>query len=670
MSIFTSTFSLAQRPASGPSPATPGEEKVYLLGADSMTVMKMADGSEVRRVVNKVVFRHKGALMYCNLAIHNVASNAIEAYGNVRIVQGDTITVTGDTLFYYGNTRLAKVMGKVVNLKDRKRTVTSTRIEYDMATGVAFYPNKGKIIDAENTLTSNIGYYDTRTKISTYYKDVKLVNKKYTMTTDTLIYNSLTKIADFRSPTKVVSKDGTVVAKNGSYNTETGESRFRTRTTIDNPDYTLTGDSLTFDNLNKKGFAKGKVEIVSKNDDTILNGDFGIYNGKSGLSKVWGHALVRSVISKDTLFMTADTLYSIDIRPAGEDSLSQNREIASNSALTDSLGPIHLLEKVTLAATDLSAEAFTVKVEAAADSLTKKLWAAGFKPSKRNPVAPAPVVASNTPPVSPTPSVSAPKLNADSLAKITLVSAQPVSIPKAKSVPDTSNSKKPRKLIGYKNVILYKKDLQSRCDSLIYNSLDSNITFLKKPIIWSSKYQMEADSIVAQLVQQKLRTMYLKAKSFVISQDTLFNFNQVKGRRITAYFDDSTRLQRVFVEGNGESIYYAANEANKPMGMNRVECAKMTLNFRRNQVQRIQFVGQPDGRFIPPQRIKAEDKELDGFNWRIKEKPTKLEILTKADFKPTPTKIVKPPDIQETKPAKKVVKDILKSKGKSNKKKL
>lgn len=651
MSVFMSLFTYAQRPSTGSSLGTPGEEKVYLLGADSMTVMKMTDGSEVRRVVNKVVFRHKGALMYCNLAIHNVASNAIEAYGNVKIVQGDTITVTGDTLFYYGNTRLAKVMGKVVTLKDRKRTLTSTRIEYDMATGVAFYPNKGKIVDTENTLTSNIGYYDTRTKVSTYYRNVKLVNKKYTLTTDTLVYNSLTRLADFRSPTKVVSKDGTVIAKNGSYNTETGESLFRTRTTIDNPDYTLTGDSLSFDNLNKKGFAKGNVEIVSKNDDTILNGDFGQYNGKSGISKVWGHALTRSVISKDTLFMTADTLYSIDIFPEGSDSLNAGAFVSDSTAkaILDSLDIITL-------SVDTQLSHFSERVKAAADALSAKLTPTkAMRPAAEPKVAATPKGETQPKAILPVEPAPKPKRN--------LAATQ-------KAGSDTSNAQKPRKLIGYKNVLLYKKDLQSRCDSLIYNSLDSNITFLKKPIIWSSKYQLEADSIVAQLVNQKLRTMYLIAKSFVISQDTLLNFNQVKGRRITAHFDDSTRLERVFVEGNGESIYYAANEANKPMGMNRVECARMTLNFRQNQVQRIQFVGQPDGRFIPPRRIKGEDKELDGFNWRIKEKPTKSEILAKANLKPIETKIVKPPVKPESKPNKKPVSEVLRSGVKSNKKKL
>jgi lipopolysaccharide export system protein LptA len=529
----------AQRPAASYSSAVPAvapsDDKVFLIYSDSLLFSRLPDGSEVQRAMGNVRFKHKGTILHCNLAVQNLMTNVIEAYGKVKLVQGDTLTITGDTLFYYGNTRFARVTGKTVILKDQKRTLTTNRIDYDMNTGIAYYPNRGKTIDAENTLSSKQGYYDTRSKFFTYYNDVKLVNKKYTITTDTLFYNSLTKIADFKSLTKVVSKDGTLIAKNGSYNTETGASVFRTRTTIDNPDYTLTGDSITFDNQTKKGFAKGKVELVAKTDDTILNGDFGIYDGKEGKSKVWGHALTRNIADKDTMFMTADTLYSIEIK--------------TDSIKTDSIAKI----KTPLTTTNANA--------------------------------------------------------------------------------DTTDKQKPRKLIGNKNVLIYRKDLQAKCDSLIYNTQDSTITFVKKPILWANKYQLEADSIVMQMANQKIKRAFLKAKAFAIAQDSLLNFNQVKGRQITAYFDDSTRLERVFVEGNGESVYFAVAEAGKAMGMNRVECSKMTLNFRKNIVKKILFVGQPDGKFYPPHEIKVEQKSLEGFNWRIEDQPTKNQILTRTNWK-------------------------------------
>lgn len=526
--LFISLTAQAQQIPSTVPITIANDDKVFLIKSDSVQLLTMPNGSETRRVVGNVVFKHKGTTMYCNVAIQNVLSNAIEAYGNVRMVQGDSITTTGDTLLYYGNTRTAKVSGKTVTLKDKKRTLTTDKLEYDMVSGVAYYPNRGKTVDAENTLTSRQGYYNTQTKAYTYYHDVKLVNKKYTLTTDTLFYNSLTKIADFQSLTKLVSKEGnTVVAKKGSYNTETGESVFKTRTTIDNPDYTLTGDALTFDNLTKKGAAQGHVELVSKSEKTILNGDFGTYNGKAGYSKVWGHALTRSISKNDTLFMTADTLYSIEIQ---------------------------------------------------ADTLKKD--------------------STNTP-------------------------------RKLKAPSKDDEKQKPKKLIGRKNVLIYRQDLQAKCDSVIYNTLDSTIIFLKKPIIWANKYQLEADTIVAQTVQNKLKTMYLKVKSFVIAQDSLSNFNQIKGRQITAYFDDSTRLNKVYVEGNGESIYFLLNEKATNMGMNRVQSSKMTLFFQKNQVKKIKFIGQPDGKLMPPKKIEIDQKQLDGFNWRTKDKPTKGAVVGK-----------------------------------------
>lgn len=490
----------------------PTEMVELLPGADSLT-MTTENGVEIRRVINNVRFKHKGSILYCNLAIQNVSSNLIEAYGSVKIVQGDTLTITGDTLLYYGNTRLAIVSGRKAVLKDKKRTLTSKRLEYDMANGLAYYRLPGRTVDEENILTSKEGIYNTQTKVFDYYKDVKLVNKKYTLKTDTLIYNSITKWSYFNGPTKIVNQDGTLLAKKGQYNTESGESRFSTRTTIDNKDYTLTGDSLVYDDQKKIGFAKGRVEIFAKEDKTLLLGDEGVYRGEEGFSKVYGHALVKSLVSEDTLYIRADTLYSI------ENKLDSTR-----------------------------------------------------------------------------------------------------------------------RLVGDKRVFIYKTDFQGRCDSVTYNTVDSTILFFKKPILWGENYQMEADSISSFLVNNRVNRMLLRGNSFVISEDTLVKqFNQVKGRTINAFMTPKGNLKQVLVDGNGQSAYYAIDEEEKLIGLNRVECGKMNLQFANSRVYRIAFIGNPDGSLIPPQNIKPAERQLEGFNWRAQEKPTlpqttwKLEENTKKD---------------------------------------
>ncbi len=560
-SLLVSADSLAQvgSPSSG-RPPMPGAtvEKVELLpGSDSLVGMNVP-GQVVRKIYNNVRFRQKGVLMYCDLAIQNATTNVIEAYGNVQIIQGDTITVRGDTMFYYGNTRQANLRGHV-SLRDRKMTLTTAQLDYDMLSGIAHYPTPGRIIDKENVLTSREGYYNTRTKLFTFSQNVRLVNPKGTLTADSLLYNSLTRLAIFQGPTRITNKDGVLTAIEGQYNTTSGISNFQRRATVETPKYRLTGDSLYYDNLSELGIAKGNVIMVAKDRKAVITGDHVRYNGKAGISRVTGHAVAKSLANettKDTLYLRADTLFSFD-------------------------------NKLT-----------------------------------------------NT-----------------------------------------------RRLLGQKNVFLYKSDLQSKCDSLIYDMIDSTIYFFKKPIVWSqNKYQMEADSMRAVLKNNRIHTLFLKTKSFVISLDTLKNYNQIKGRTVTAYFatkivsttvtdpdaqgsatgktlhstsavatntqpkrvltnksgapvsttvlaQEQTVLDRVLVEGNGQSIYYAVDEKNKLIGLNHVESSRMHIEFSDNKVGRIRFYGHPDSQLIPPKELTEDAQQLDGFRWREAEKPTKRQVL-------------------------------------------
>ncbi len=545
-----------------------GTELVQLIHADSLIGLN-TPGVSIKRVINNVKFSHKGALLYCDLAIQNSSSNVIEAYGHVRIVQGDTVTVQGDTMYYYGNTRNATVLNRVI-LRDRKMTLTTARLDYDMANGLAHYPTKGRIVDKENVLTSEEGYYSTRTKEFTFIRNVRLVNPQTTLIADSLLYNSATKIATFQGPTKIINKDGTLQARDGTYNTTTRVSNFRQRATAFTDKYTLTSDTLNFDNVTELGIAKGNVVMVAKEDKTTITGNQGRYNGKLGITRVTGNAIVRSVTGKDTLYMRADTLFSYD-------------------------------------------------------------------------------------------------------------------------TPSGSKVKTPRKMVGQKNVLVYKADMQSRCDSLVYTAADSSFYFYKKPIVWSQNYQMEADTITARLKNNKINTLLLRSRSFVVSQDTMKFFNQIKGRAVTAYFksvldtlkpkvvrlvrrtktpagasvkpagkaggkstpptvttalagpgtggkppkvEEKTQLDKVVVEGNGQSIYFVVDDKNVFTGMNRVDCSKMTIEFTKSRVGNIRFYGHPDGTLTPPKQLTDDKKTLDGFRWRVNEKPSRDNVLGLTPYAP------------------------------------
>jgi lipopolysaccharide export system protein LptA len=91
-------------------------------------------------------------------------------------------------------------------------------------------------------------------------------------------------------------------------------------------------------------------------------------------------------------------------------------------------------------------------------------------------------------------------------------------------------------MFAYNHVKIFKSDLQGKCDSLVYNYTDSTIYFYRDPVLWNERSQLTADTINIQLANNKINRMYLRTNSFVISQDTLLQYNQVKGRQMTAFF--------------------------------------------------------------------------------------------------------------------------------------
>ncbi|MDW8297109.1 MAG: OstA-like protein, partial [Raineya sp.] len=116
-------------------------------------------------------------------------------------------------------------------------------------------------------------------------------------------------------------------------------------------------------------------------------------------------------------------------------------------------------------------------------------------------------------------------------------------------------AQEPKMLFAYRNVKIYKSNLQGLCDSLTYNLKDSIIHFYRMPILWSKKNQIFADSLYILTKNNKPDKLIMRHNAFIISKDSAGNFNQIKGKFIDALFKDS-KMDKVFVRGNSEAIYY------------------------------------------------------------------------------------------------------------------
>ena len=109
-----------------------------------------------------------------------------------------------------------------------------------------------------------------------------------------------------------------------------------------------------------------------------------------------------------------------------------------------------------------------------------------------------------------------------------------------------SKDPKLKRLLAYNNVKIYKSDMQGIADSVAYVSADSMLNFYVNPVLWNAENQMTADTINILLRKKTVDKIIMINNSFVASQDSLLNFNQIKGREMVATFQ-SKKIHHVDV---------------------------------------------------------------------------------------------------------------------------
>ena len=89
----------------------------------------------------------------------------------------------------------------------------------------------------------------------------------------------------------------------------------------------------------------------------------------------------------------------------------------------------------------------------------------------------------------------------------------------------------------------------------------------------------------------------------------------------------NNKIKKVFVDGNGQSIFIARNEKNEKIGVNYIESSSLSLNFMDNDLYEITYNITPESITKPYSKIDESKKYLDGFNWRAPERPQKKEDI-------------------------------------------
>ena len=285
----------------------PVKSKVYLLHSDVLKKSKDNPDPNAQILVGDVVFRHDSIYMYCDSACFYEKTNSLEAFNNVRMVQGDTLSLYGDYLFYDGNTQLAQVRNNV-RMENRTTTLTTDSLNYDRIANLGYFFDGGTLSDEENVLTSDWGEYSPTTKMSVFNYEVQLVNPQFTLTSDTLRYNTATKIASIVGPSDIHSDENHIYSELGFYNTTLGQAELLNRSVLSNNGKKLTGDSLYYDRNQGYGEAFNDVVFVDTINKNMLTGNYCYYNQLTSYAFATDEAVATDFSQGDSLFIHADTL--------------------------------------------------------------------------------------------------------------------------------------------------------------------------------------------------------------------------------------------------------------------------------------------------------------------------------------------------------------------------
>ena len=285
----------------------PAKSKVYLLHSDVLKKSPLNPDPDAQILIGNVAFRHDSVYMYCDSACFYEKTNSLEAFDNVKMVQGDTLFLYGDYLFYDGNTQIAQVRYNV-RMENKNTTLLTDSLNYDRIYNLGYYFDGGTLMDEENVLTSEWGEYSPATKISVFNYDVKLVNPKFTLTSDTLRYSTATKIANILGPSDIVSDANHIYSELGFYNTQIGQAELLDRSVLTNEGKRLTGDSLFYDRVKGYGEAFDNVIMTDTVNKNMLTGDYCYYNELTKYAFATKKAVAVDYSQGDSLFMHADTL--------------------------------------------------------------------------------------------------------------------------------------------------------------------------------------------------------------------------------------------------------------------------------------------------------------------------------------------------------------------------
>ena len=257
---------------------------------------------------DQVHIKHKGIEMWCDEAIYYGKEDFIEAYGSVRVKQGDSINMTSKYVEYSGKTQLAYASGDVVLIDPDSKLYTDV-LHFDRIKQQAYYNQKGRVVrDTSGTITSTIGRYYVNSKKYQFVDNVKLINPEYEIDTERLDFYTESGYAFMFGPTTITSETSVIYCERGFYNTNNDTGHFVKKSKINYDDRIVEGDSVYFNRNKNFASATNNITVTDTLNKSIIKGHYAeVFREKDSVF-ITKRALAITEQENDSIFMHSDTL--------------------------------------------------------------------------------------------------------------------------------------------------------------------------------------------------------------------------------------------------------------------------------------------------------------------------------------------------------------------------
>lgn len=249
---------------------------------------------------------HNGVKINCNKIYYFEDENYVKAFGNVQLVQGDTIFMNSKYAEYNGNNEIAYATGNV-NMRSPTSNLVTDTIYFDRKAQQAFYNSFGTITSKDNILKSKSGKYFLNEKKYSFKTAVTVVNPRSTIKTNHLDFYDNSGHAYVFGPSTITSKTDYIYTENGFYDTTNDIGKLKKNSHILYNSRRIEGDDIFYDR--KKNFSKliNNVKITDTVNNLVAKGHYAeVYRNtltKNDSMFITKKALVITKTENDSMYM-------------------------------------------------------------------------------------------------------------------------------------------------------------------------------------------------------------------------------------------------------------------------------------------------------------------------------------------------------------------------------